>query len=135
MIALEPEVVTLIALGLGVTLWIKLKVTYYLRCKTITSQNVPSKAQIKNFFISQKNYVLFSRYSSFCIFNHSMIYQINDVTMMSISTWDKVHFLIYLLNDKSWSLQTWSVYRYTVRWGEFVRQGEFVCIQTSQGCS
>ena len=23
----------------------------YLRCKTITSQNVPSKAQIKNFFI------------------------------------------------------------------------------------
>ena len=30
----------------------------YLRHKTITSQNVPSKAQIKNFFISQKNYVL-----------------------------------------------------------------------------
>ena len=57
----------------------------YLRYKTITSQNVPSKAQLKNYFISQKNYVPFSRYSSFFIFNHSMIYQISDVTM-SIST-------------------------------------------------
>ena len=57
----------------------------YLRYKTITSQNVPSKAQIKNVFISYKNYVPFSRYLSFCIFNHSMIYQISDVTM-SIST-------------------------------------------------
>ena len=57
----------------------------YLRYKTIASQNVPSKAQIKNFFISKKNYVSFSRYSSFCIFNHPMIYQICDVTM-SIST-------------------------------------------------
>ena len=28
------------------------KIKGYLRCKTITSQNVPSKAQIKNFFIS-----------------------------------------------------------------------------------
>ena len=71
----------------------------YLRYKTITYQNVPSKAQIKNFFISQKNYVPFSRYSSFCIFNHPMIYQISVVTM-SISTWDKVHFWIYLLNHK-----------------------------------
>ena len=63
----------------------------YLCYKTITSQNVLSKAQIKNFFISQKSYVPFSRYSSFCIFNHPMIYQISDVTM-SISTCDKVHF-------------------------------------------
>ena len=53
----------------------------YLRYKTITSQNVSSKAQIKNFFISRKNYVPFSRYSRFCIFNHSMMYQISDVTM------------------------------------------------------
>ena len=57
----------------------------YLHYKTIISQNVPPKAQIKNFFISYKNYVPFSRYSSFCIFNHPMIYQISDVTM-SIST-------------------------------------------------
>ena len=54
----------------------------YLRYKMITSQNVPSEAQIKNFV---KNYVPFLRYSSFCIFNHPMIYQICDV-MMSIST-------------------------------------------------
>ena len=53
----------------------------YLRYKTIASQNVSSEAQIKNFFISQKNYVPFSRYSSFCIFNHPMIYQICDVMM------------------------------------------------------
>ena len=83
----------------------------YLCYKMIISQNVPPKAQIKNFFISYKNYVPFSRYSSFCIFNHPMIYQISDVTM-SISTWDKVHFWIYLLNHKSWSHQTWPVDRY-----------------------
>ena len=57
----------------------------YLCYRTITSQNVPSKTQIKNFFISKKNYVSFPRYSSFCIFNYPMIYQICDVTM-SIST-------------------------------------------------
>ena len=83
----------------------------YLCYKMIISQNVPPKAQIKNFFISYKNYVPFSRYSSFCIFNHPMIYQISDVTM-SISTWGKVHFWIYLLNHKSWSHQTWPVDRY-----------------------
>ena len=83
----------------------------YLRYKMITSQNVPSEAQIKNFFISLKNYVPFSRYSSLCIFNHPMIYQICNVTM-SISKWDKVHFWIYLLNHSSWCYQTWPVDRY-----------------------
>ena len=34
----------------------------YLRYITITFQNVPSEAQVKNFFISQKIYVPFSRY-------------------------------------------------------------------------
>ena len=57
----------------------------YLRYKTITSQNVSPEAQVKNFFDSQKSYVPFSRYSSFSIFNHPMIYQTCDV-MMSIST-------------------------------------------------
>ena len=46
----------------------------YLRYKTVTSQNVLSEAQVKNFFISKKNYVLLSRYSNFCIFKHPMIY-------------------------------------------------------------
>ena len=36
----------------------------------------------------------------FCIFKHPMIYQICDV-MMSINTWGKVHFWIYLLNQNS----------------------------------
>ena len=56
----------------------------YPHYKTITSQNVSSEAQINNFLISQKSYVPFSRYSSFCIFKHPMSYQINDV-MMSIT--------------------------------------------------
>ena len=47
----------------------------YLHYKMITSQNVSSEVQVKNFFISQESYFPFSRYSSFCIFNHSMIYQ------------------------------------------------------------
>ena len=47
----------------------------YLCYKTITSKNVLAEARIKNFkqvrnFVSQKSYVTFSRYSSFCIFNH-----------------------------------------------------------------
>ena len=56
----------------------------YLCYKTINSWNVPSKVQIKNFFISKKNYVPFSRYSIFCIFNYSIIYQISDVTLSII---------------------------------------------------
>ena len=47
-----------------------------LHYKTITSQTVSSEAQVKNFLILRKSYVLFLRYSSFCIFNHPMIYQI-----------------------------------------------------------
>ena len=76
--------------------------------KMKTSQNLSSEAQLKNFFISQKSHVSFSRYSSFCIFNHPMIYQIYDV-MMSISTWDRVHFWIYVLNHNSLSAQTWPI--------------------------
>ena len=44
---------------------IKKGLKVYLCYKTINSWNVPSKVQIKNFFISKKNYVPFSRYSSF----------------------------------------------------------------------
>ena len=46
----------------------------YLRYKTVTSQNVSSEALLKNFFILQKSYVPFSRYSIFCTFNHPIIY-------------------------------------------------------------
>ena len=64
------------------------------------------EAQVKNFFILWKNHVPFSRYLIFCILNNPVIYQICDV-MMSINTWDMVHFWIYLLNQNSLSGQTW----------------------------
>ena len=61
----------------------------YLRYKTITSQNVPSKAQIKNFLFRRK--IMFRSQDIQVFVFLTMIYQISDVTM-SISTWDKVHF-------------------------------------------
>ena len=51
-----------------------------------------------------------SQDSSFCIFNHLMIHQICDV-MMSVSTLDRVHFWIYLLNQNALSPQTWPIDR------------------------
>ena len=80
----------------------------YLRYKIITSQNVSFEAQVH--LRQRKNYILFSRYSSFCIFNHPMIYQISDV-MMNISTLDRVPFWPYLLNHNSLSCQTWPIDR------------------------
>ena len=76
----------------------------------INCQNVPSKAQVNNFFVSWKSYVPYSRYSSFCIFNHTMIYQICDVMM----TWHmrRCIFWIYLFNHNSFTHQTWSIDRY-----------------------
>ena len=59
---------------------------------------------------AQKSYVPFSRNSSFCIFNPPMIYQICDV-MMSISTWNRVHFWMYILNC-TLSHQTWPLDKY-----------------------
>ena len=52
--------------------WFIVKV--YLRYKTITSQNVPSKAQIRNFFILQKNYVPFSRYPNMSTIKNGQIF-------------------------------------------------------------
>ena len=57
---------------------------FYLRYKTIISHNVSSEAHVKNFLTFLKTYVPFSRYSSFCIFSHDMIYHISDV-MKSIT--------------------------------------------------
>ena len=88
----------------------------YLHYKMVTSQNVLFESQVKNFFVSWKRYVPFSRYLSSCIFNHLMIYQICDA-MMNISIWDRVHFWIYLLNHNSLTHQTWSLNRY--------KQGEY----------
>ena len=59
--------------------------------------------------------VPFSRYSSFCILNYPMFFQICD--MMSISTWDMLHFSIYLLNHNSLRHQTWWIDRW--------RQGQY----------
>ena len=79
--------------------------------KKVTSQNKPSEAEIKIFFfISEKSYVPFTRYSSFSIFNRPMSNHICDV-MMSISTWDRVHFGIYLLNHNSLDQQIRSIDR------------------------
>ena len=80
---------------------LKVKIIFkgYLSCN-ITSQNVLLESQVKNIFVSKKSYVLFSRYSSFCIFNHLTIYQISEVKM-SISIWDMVHFEIYFLNHNT----------------------------------
>ena len=58
--------------------------------------------------------VPFSRYSSLCIFNHLMIYQICDF-IMSISTWDRLHFWIYLLHHTSLSHHTRPTDRYKQR--------------------
>ena len=83
----------------------------YLCYKKIISQNVSSEAQVKNFFISYTSYVPFLRYSSFCIFNHPMIYQMCDV-MMIINSWDRMHFWIHFLNHKLLSHQIWPTGRY-----------------------
>ena len=56
----------------------------YLCYKMITSWTVSSEAQVNN-FILKKSYVPFLRYSSLCIFNHPMIYQICNI--ISISAW------------------------------------------------
>ena len=69
----------------------------------------------KNCVVKNEKWIVFpeSWYvnSNHGIFNHPMIYQICDA-MMSISTWDMVHFWIYLLSHNSLSHQTWPIDRY-----------------------
>ena len=55
------------------------------------------KHKLRIFLFCRKIIFLFSRYSSFGIFNHPIIYQICDA-MMSISTLNRAHFWIFLLN-------------------------------------
>ena len=78
----------------------------YLLYKTISSQKVSSEAQVNDFCILQKSYVLFSKCSSFRSFSHPMIYLICDV--VSFSTRGRLHFL----NHNSLSHQTWPIDRY-----------------------
>ena len=63
------------------------------------------EAQVKNFFLFRRK-VMFSRYLSFCIFNHPIINQI-FVVMMNISTWQGAFLNKYLLNHNSLSRETW----------------------------
>ena len=55
------------------------------------------------YFVESLCYVL--KIFKILIFNHPMICQICDV-IMSISTWDRVQFWVYLLNHNSLSHQT-----------------------------
>ena len=87
------------------------KVKGHFRYKTITPQNVLSGVQVKNFFISQKNYVPFSRYSHFCIFKHTMIYQICDV-MMSIVHETESALLNISFEPQLFKSQTWPADRF-----------------------
>ena len=56
-----------------------------LKVNTITSKNVSSEAQVKIFLFRKKVMFRSQDNSSFCVFNHPMIYQICAV-MMSMST-------------------------------------------------
>ena len=76
-----------------------------------------SEAQVKNFLISQKSYVPFSKYSSLFSSQNIQVFLTipwftKCVVMMSISTWDRKHFWKYLLNHNSLSHQTWPADRY-----------------------
>ena len=67
------------------------KFKVYPRYKTITSQNVPSEAQIKNFFNFQEKLCSVFSIFKFLYLNHPMIDQICDV-MTSTSTRENVGF-------------------------------------------
>ena len=90
-------------------LYRNITIKFYLRYKTITSQNVPSEAQVKNSFISYKSYVPFARYWSFCTSNHLMIYQIGDAMMNITFQFSNLLQLLsnQLCQDSIVSLKTW----------------------------
>ena len=58
------------------------------------------------------HYAQFSRYSMFCISNHSMNCKVSDA-MASICTWDRVHFVTYLLYHESLGHDPWPTSRYS----------------------
>ena len=76
----------------GIFLKKQLKVT----SQKVTSQNVSSEAQIKNFLISQKNYVPFSRYSSIVFLNIPWFTKsMTSQWVHEISTWDKYEYIFW----------------------------------------
>ena len=77
--------------------------------KRITSQIISFEAQFQKFFYLVEKLCSNLEISSFCIFNHPMIYQICDAMM---STWDRVNFWIHLLNSNSLSHQTGAIDEY-----------------------
>ena len=83
----------------------------YVHYKTIISQNVLFEARVKFILFCGKVMFHSQDIQVFVFFNHLTIYQICKV-MMSISTWDRVHFWIYLLNHNSLSLHAWPTDRY-----------------------
>ena len=72
----------------------------------LTSQNVSSEAQL-----CFRQVMFRSHDIKVFVFLIILIYQICDI-MVSISTWDRVHFWMYLLNHNSLSSQNWQTDRY-----------------------
>ena len=95
-----------------------LKCCTYLRLHSLQNNNFWKRAiwNTGSDFFFRRKVMFHSLDIQVCIFNHSMIYQISDL-MMSISTWNRVHFWIYLLNQSSLTHQTWLTDRY--------KQGEY----------
>ena len=78
-----------------------IEVKGYLRYKMITSQNVLFEVQVKKFFYFVEKLCSVLEIFKFCVFNHPLIYEICDVMMNISSTWDRMHFWIYLLSHSS----------------------------------
>ena len=73
----------------------------YLRYKTIFCHKVVLDAQLMNFYIWDKNNVLFSRYLDFCVYVKSTDFKICDVIICIATQW-KLHFCLFLLNPKAY---------------------------------
>ena len=109
--------------------WVELNSLYYVHCtkmkfpikgqfryEKMISQNVPSEAQVKIFFVWSGNDVPLSRYLSFCILNHPMFYQ--SVTSWCVLVHETWCIFEYLLNHNSLTHQTW--------WIDRCKQGQYL---------
>ena len=86
------------------TLWIGsfhslgVALTCCLRYKMITSQNVSSEAQVRLRYIQAKVFAFLT-----------ISWFTKSLTWWVISTWERVHFRIYLLSHRLLSHQTWPI--------------------------